>query len=199
MLEETRRFRIKPKLWFALRCPASRSVQHPSSDLPRIKSGVGHLLPQGEKGERTSPMPRPVSGLAIVLRGSLRSRLRMRESGSSGSGARSPCLSSIYTWRSFRAPPASVVPVGKPTQLSRSPWARCPPGLPEKRAAGFPATQHPGTFMPAAGRRPVGTPSETWEPNPCREVAAALPAPGPEPVPARAMGAIMDEAESVWK
>ena len=32
------------------------------------------------------------------------------------------------------------------------------------------------------------TPSETWEPNPCREVTAALPIPGPEPVPARAMG-----------
>ena len=31
--------------------PSRRSVQHPSSDLPFDKLRVGHLLPQGEKGE----------------------------------------------------------------------------------------------------------------------------------------------------
>ena len=66
-----------------------------------------------------------------------------------------------------------------------------------RRVSPQPSTQ--AFVLPAAGRRPVGTPSETWEPNPCREVAAALPAPGPEPVPARAMGQIMGEARKVWK
>jgi hypothetical protein len=42
------------------------------------------------------------------------------------------------------------------------------------------------------------TPSGAWEPNPRREVTAALPIPGPEPVPARAMGRIIREREKAW-
>jgi hypothetical protein len=34
------------------------SVQHPSSDLPFDKLRVGHLLPQGEKGERPTALLR---------------------------------------------------------------------------------------------------------------------------------------------
>ena len=42
------------------------------------------------------------------------------------------------------------------------------------------------------------TPLSAWEPNPCRQVAVALPVPGPEPVPARAMRRRIREAGKVW-
>jgi hypothetical protein len=42
------------------------------------------------------------------------------------------------------------------------------------------------------------TPSGPWEPNPRWEVTAALPHPGPDPVPARAMRGIMREGRRAW-
>ena len=53
----------------------------------------------------------------------------------------------------------------------------------------------PGFRLAHHGTPACRTPSETWEPNPRREVTAALPVPGPEPVPARAMGGRIREVQ----
>jgi hypothetical protein len=65
----------------------------------------------------------------------------------------------------------------------------------DARMIRLPITKH---WRFASACRPVGRPRRSWEPNPRREVTAALPIPGPEPVPARAMPRIMREAQGMW-
>ena len=107
----------------------------------------------------------------------------------SGSGAQGQRLPNFYTWREPRAPPASVATVDR----SRAPLHVLSMDN-DARMIRLPSTKH-WRFAPEC--RPVGRPRRSWEPNPRREVTAALPIPGPEPVPARAMPAIMREGQGM--
>ena len=139
------------------------------------------------KAGQAPPAPRPVSGLAI-------SKISPFNQGAVREAGRDRLASLIIVRGAASAPrrrlsSQSASRRNFPDRHGPDAHRGCLRSA--RRVSPQPSTQ--AFVLPAAGRRPVGTPSETWEPNPCREVAAALPAPGPEPVPARAMGAIMDE------
>ena len=113
----------------------------------------------------------------------------------SGSGAHGRAFRVWYSlWRSFCAPPVAVAP-----STDHTPSPCCPVEPQHGRfrvdTRGFPQPAVGPRHLRLDPREPPAcrTPSGTWEPNPHREVTAAQPVPGPEPVPAWAMGWIMRE------